>query len=220
MTGELPGVMIRPYQHLDRQAVFRLAADTAFFGEPLETYLDDRQLFCDIFYRYYTDLESEHGWVACADEQVVGYLMGCVDTAIQRRLWLNQILPGTALGILRGKYKIGERTWRYTWRLAEGALRGESVHVDTVEYPAHLHLNVQTAWRRHGLGRRLIEAFLSQLRQLGIPGVHLRTTSLNTAAGRLYEKMGFQVVDQHLSQQWSGLAPGKIFNLCYALKLR
>ena len=217
---EMPDVTIRLYEHPDRQAVFRLAADTAFFGEPLEIYLDDRQLFCDIFYRYYTDLEPEHGWVACADDQVVGYLMGCVNTSVQRRLWLNKILPGTALGILRGKYTIRERTWRYVWRLAEGALRGASLHVDTVQYPAHLHLNIHTAWRRRGLGQRLTEAFLRQLRQLEVPGVHLNTTSLNMAAGRLYEKMGFQVVDQQPSQQWSGLAPGKVFNLCYALKLR
>jgi len=219
MMGEMLDVTIRPYEHPDRQAVLRLAAETAFFGEPLETYLDDRRLFCDVFYRYYTDLESEHGWVACAEDQVVGFLMGCVDTSAQRRLWLKKILPGTTFGILRGKYKIGKRAWRYTWRLARGSLCGESLRVDTAKYPAHLHLNIQAACRRQGLGRRLIEAFLRQLRQLGIPGVHLKTTSLNTAAGRLYEKMGFQVVDKRPSQQWSGLVPGKVFNLCYALKL-
>ncbi len=216
----MPDVTIRLYAPPDRQAVFRLAADTAFFGEPLEIYLDDRRLFCDVFYRYYTDLEPEHGWVACAGDQVVGYLMGCVDTSVQRGLWLTKILPRTALGILRGKYAIRERTWRYISRLAEGALRGESLHVDTVQYPAHLHLNIHTAWRRQGLGQQLTEAFLRQLRQLGVRGVHLNTTSLNTAAGRLYEKMGFRVVDQRPALQWSGLAPGKVFNLCYALKLR
>jgi ribosomal protein S18 acetylase RimI-like enzyme len=215
-----PDFTIRPYAPPDRQVVFRLAADTAFFGAPLEIYLDDRQLFCDIFYRYYTDLESEHGWVACAGDQVVGFLMGCVDTTIQGRLWLNKILPGTLLGLVQGKYLLGERTWRYTWRLAGGAMRGESLHVDTVQYPAHLHINIAAAWRRQGLGERLIEAFLKQLRQLESPGVHLKTTSLNMAAGKLYEKMGFQVVAQHASQQWSGLAPGKVSNLCYALKLR
>src|SRR5512137_1583472 len=91
-----PNVTIRLYAQRDRQAVFRLAADTAFFGEPLEIYLDDRQLFCDIFYRYYTDLEPEHGWVVGADDQVVGYLMGCVDTSVQRGLWLTKILPRKA----------------------------------------------------------------------------------------------------------------------------
>jgi ribosomal protein S18 acetylase RimI-like enzyme len=142
-----------------------------------------------------------------------------VDTSAQHRLWLKKILPAATCGILRGKYKIGKRTWRYTWRLARSALGGEILHVDTAQYPSHLHLNIQAAWRRQGLGRRLIEAYLRQLRQLGVPGVNLKTTSLNTAAGRLYEKMGFQVMDKRPSQQWSGLVPGKIFNLCYALKL-
>lgn len=219
MTEIIPRITIRPYEPPDRSTVLRLAAETAFFGEPLEMFLDDRRLFCDIFYRYYTDLEPEHGWVACADDQVVGFLLGCADTSTQHRLWLKKILPAATFGILQGHYKIGKRTWRYAWRLARGSLSGESLHVDTVKYPAHLHLNIQADWRRHGLGKELIDIFLSQLRQLGVPGVHLKTTSLNVAAGKLYEKMEFQVVDKRPSQQWSGLVPGKVFSLCYALKL-
>jgi len=219
MTEIMSGITIRPYEPPDRATVLRLAADTAFFGEPVEMYLDDRRLFCDIFYRYYTDLEPEHGWVACTDDQVVGFLLGCADTSAQHRLWLKKILPGAAFGILQGHYKIGKRTWRYAWRLARGLLWGESLHVDTAKYPAHLHINIQADWRRHGLGQQLIDVFLSQLRQLGVPGVHLKTTSLNVAAGKLYEKMDFQVVDRRESRQWSGLVPGKVFNLCYALEL-
>ncbi len=85
--GEMPDVTIRSYEHPDRQAVLRIAAETAFFGEPLEIYLDDRRLFWDVFYRYYTDLESEHGWVACAGDQVVGFRWA---------VWTHQ--PSTACG--------------------------------------------------------------------------------------------------------------------------
>ena len=219
MMEKMSNITIRPHAYPDRSTVLQLAAETALFGEPLEMYLDDRRLFCDIFYSYYTDLEPEHGWVACADVEVVGFLLGCADTSTQHRLWLKKILPSTVFGMLRGKYRIGKRTWRYAWRLARGLLCGESLRVDTAEYPAHLHINIRAVWRRHGLGQQLIDGFLSQLRQLGVPGVHLKTTSLNTAAGKLYEKMEFQVVDKRPSQQWPGLVPGKVFNLCYALKL-
>src|SRR5687767_4188416 len=47
----MPDITIRPFELHDRESVFRLAADTAFFGEPLEAYLDDRRLFCDSLYR-------------------------------------------------------------------------------------------------------------------------------------------------------------------------
>ena len=36
-----------------------------------------------------------------------------------------------------------------------------------------------------------MQACLDQMTELGIPGIHLKTTSMNTAAIKLYEKMGF-----------------------------
>ena len=35
--------------------------------------MEDRNVFLDAFYAYYTDLEPEHAWVACADAAVVGF---------------------------------------------------------------------------------------------------------------------------------------------------
>src|SRR5262245_56638092 len=102
----MSAIRIRPYARLDRDAVLRLAADTAFFGEPLEHYLDDRQLFCDAMYAYYTDLESEHAWVACAGTEVVGFLVACVDSSAHRRRWVARILPRLAFGVLRGRYEL------------------------------------------------------------------------------------------------------------------
>ena len=212
----MPETGIRPYASADRAAVFRIAADTAFFGEPVEAFLEDRNLFCDFFYRYYTDLEPEHAWVAYADDQAVGFLMGCVNTPAQRRLWARKILPVVIGGVLRGKYRLGVCTWRYAWGMTEGALRGELLRVDWRQYPAHLHVNVAATWRGHGLGRRLIEAYLSQLRQLGVPGVYLDTTNMNPAACQLYEKMGFQVVEARPTRQWEQLVPRPVVNLCYA----
>jgi ribosomal protein S18 acetylase RimI-like enzyme len=216
----MPETGVRPYTRADRAAVFRIAADTAFFGEPVESFLEDRDLFCDLFYRYYTDLEPEHAWVAYTDEQVVGFLLGCVNTTIQRQRWVRKILPDAIWRVIRGKYRLGARTWRYAWGMARGALYGEFLHVNMRQYPAHLHVNVAATWRRHGLGGRLIEAYLNQLRQLGLPGVYLDTTDLNAAACRLYEKMGFQVVDSRPTRQWEQLVFQPVINLCYALKLR
>jgi hypothetical protein len=56
----MPELLIRPYQPKDRESVFRIAADTAFFGAPIEAYMEDRNVFLDAFYAYYTDLEPEH----------------------------------------------------------------------------------------------------------------------------------------------------------------
>lgn len=214
-----PEPVIRAYKPIDRSAVFRIAANTAFFGEPVEAYLDDRRIFCDIFYRYYTDFESEHSWVASVGENVVGFVMGSVDTVRQQRVWREKILPSTLLGVLRGQYRLGRLTWRYLARLTRASLEGEFPRCDLDQYPAHLHINLERDWRGHGLGRRLMEAFLQHLRQLGIPGVHLQTTNINTAAIHLYTRMGFALLAERPTHIWEGIIEKGVLNRCYGLRL-
>jgi len=79
--GQTNVLSIRPFRTEDRDGLFKIAADTAFFGEPIEIYMEDRRIFLDAFYAYYTDYEPEHTWVATANDEVVGFLTGCVDSA-------------------------------------------------------------------------------------------------------------------------------------------
>ena len=211
---------VRPYLHADRPAVHCIAADTAFFGEPVEVFLDDRRLFLESFYDYYTDLEPEHSWVASAGAQVVGFLMGAVNTAAQQRKWRREILPAVTWRALRGRYRLGSLTRRYVFALARAALSGELVHADLSTYPAHLHINVAVRWRGRGLGRCLIQAYLAQLRQLAVPGVHLMTTSLNEAACRLYTGIGFQLLESRRTRTWAHLVDQEVENRCYGLRLQ
>ncbi len=218
-VADLHELTIRPYQQGDRQRVLDIAADTAFFGEPVEAFLDDRRLFWDAFYCYYTDFEPEHAWVACADEQVVGFLMGCLDTKRQRRRLFEEIYPRTVINLLRGAYRLSNRTWQYIYRIGLAALRGEFPRVDLNAYPAHLHLNLEREWRGYGLGRRLLEAYLSYLRKRKVPGVHLDTTSLNEIACHLYQKIGFRLLRSKPTLLWAGLVHHPVENRCYGLKL-
>jgi ribosomal protein S18 acetylase RimI-like enzyme len=212
-------ITIRRYQAKDRQDVLRISADTAVFGEPVEAILEDRRLFCDAFTAYYTDFESDFLWVASVDEQVVGYLTGCVDTIAQRRriIW-RTILPLVGRLIL-GKYRLGRKTFDYTRHMAAGALRGEYPHVNQQAYPAHLHINVDVSMRGRGLGRQLMCAYLDQLREAGVPGVHLETTDINEAACRLYESLGFKVLDKRQTRVWQDLIDGQVENRIYGLRL-
>ncbi len=140
--------MVRPYQPEDRESVFRIGADTAFFGDPIEAYMEDRNVFLDAFYAYYTDLEPEHTWVACADETVVGFLTGCIDSRLHGRKYRRFILPGLIDNILRGKYRFGKRSFGYLTGMLGGVLRGELTHTDLDIYPAHLHINVDSGLAR------------------------------------------------------------------------
>ncbi len=215
----MPNLVIRPYQPVDRLPVFRIGADTAFFGAPIEAYMEDRNAFLDAFYAYYTDLEPEHAWVACADGEVVGFLAGCVNTRLHNRKLLRVILPRLTGNLLRGKYHFGKRSLHYFSGLLGGLLRREFTRVDLDTFPAHLHINVESAWRGYKLGQRLMEAYLGQLRELGITGVYLDTTSLNEVACRLYEKIGFRLLDARPDRFWAKWFGHPVENRCYGLKL-
>ncbi len=212
-------ITIRPYKQGDRQDVLRISADTAVFGEPVEAILDDRMIFCDTFTAYYTDFETEYLWVACKNDQIVGYLTGCVDTISQRRKIIGRTILPLVGRVLLGKYRLGSRTFTYAKYMAIGALRRENPHVDLEQYPAHLHINVETAARERGLGRRLMIAYLDQLRELGVPGVFLGTTDINAAACRLYESLGFKVLDNRQTTVWREVIAGPVENRSYGLKL-
>jgi ribosomal protein S18 acetylase RimI-like enzyme len=217
--NEASGLIIRPYQAPDRQVVLRIAADTAFFGAPVENFLEDRRLFCDLFYRYYTDFESANGFVACAGMAVVGFIVGSPDTRRQQsRLW-RLLLPGVIQGLLQRRYKFGPKTRRYGFGLLKSTLRGEFPHCDLSQYPAHLHINVDERWRTQGVGRQLMAAYLSRLQALGVPGVHLHSTNLNTAACVLYERMGFILLDARRTSIWGYCMSRMVENRSYGLKL-
>jgi ribosomal protein S18 acetylase RimI-like enzyme len=211
---------VRPYQAGDRAALFKIGAETAFFGAPIETYMEDRRTFLDAFYAYYTDYEPEHAWVACAGDQVVGFLTGCTDTKRQEKISRQKLIPMVIWNVLRRRYKLGPKIWRYGRETFTAGLRGEFPPTDVERFPAHLHINLADGFRGLGLGRGLMQAYLAQLKELGVKGVHLHTTSLNEAACRLYEASGFRLWAARSTRMWRGLIDRPVENRCYAMEIK
>lgn len=46
----------------------------------------------------------------------------------------------------------------------------------TAQYPVQLHVNVSPDWRGYGIGARLLQTFVADVAQEGLPGVHVVTT--------------------------------------------
>ena len=105
--------MVRPFESGDRNAVRRIFADTAYFGGPLEIYFDDREMLCDYYTTYYTDYEPQSCFVAEADNEIIGYLMGCLNTDRQKSVLRSKIVPMVLKSLLVGKYKMGRKTWLF-----------------------------------------------------------------------------------------------------------
>jgi RimJ/RimL family protein N-acetyltransferase len=99
-------------------------------------------------------------------------------------------------------------------------LRGEYPHADLTQYPAELHINLAEGARGLGLGKQLMNACLDQMTALGLPGIHLSTTSLNVAAVRMYEKMGFRLLGSKRTRLWEPWMPGQeVENLVFGKSL-
>jgi ribosomal protein S18 acetylase RimI-like enzyme len=210
---------IRHYQTADQQKVLEISADTAFFGEAVEAFLDDRQLYMDAFGRYYTDQEAQYAWVAENLEGVVGFLFGCADTPLHAKRWRSYILRVVLLKAVSGKYKLGKKTASFAWGMLMGSLRDEQANIDLMEFPAHLQIDIRDGYRGAGLGKKLIEAYLEQLQGMNICGVHLETTSHNEAACHLYEKIGFHMLDEKPNRFWTRMLGYAVYNRSYGLKL-
>lgn len=180
---------IRPYRPSDRERVREIAFATGYMGEPADWYWRDAASFAYVWTSWYTDHELESSFVADDGGEVVGYLLGCLDSALappprsavvwqmlKRALWLR---PGTA---------------GFFWRAFRDTLRGPSAPSGELldpRWPSHLHVNLLPQARGQGLGRALVEAWLARLRVLGSPGCHLVTLAENQRAVQFFEAMGF-----------------------------
>ena len=210
---------VRLYRPTDRAAVYQLCGDAAFFGAPIENFFDARQLFFDTFAAYYTDLASDHLWVAeSADGRpgdIAGYLMGCPDTADNNRWFranVRQIIRRTITLQYRG---LTPKTLRFAWNY----LHLRAPYLDLSPYPAHLHINTRVELRGSGIGTALMRAYLDQLRNENIPGVHLETSSENKIAVPWYEKLGFQLLQRTPTDLYKASVGHSIDLLVYGLRL-
>jgi ribosomal protein S18 acetylase RimI-like enzyme len=215
----MDGATIRHYQNSDRAAVVGISGDTAFFGKPVEAFLEDRLLYCDAFTRYYLDFETPFVLVADCPDGLAGFLLGCADTTSYLKRWREYLVTRVLVRTIFGHYKLGPRTARFAWGMLAGLTRRDKPEVNLQVYPAHMQIDVRQGYRGVGVGYQLINAYLDQLRALGICGVHLGTISHNEVACHLYESMGFQKLGSHPNYYWTGMLGEKVNNRSYGLKL-
>lgn len=219
MSHAVPDPVIRAYRPEDRPAVRRLYADTAFFGEPVEAYFEDRELFADLGVEVYLQAFSEHVLVAEAASEVVGYVLGSPegDGAVHRQVVRRA--PVVAARILRGRYRLGRRTFTYFVDNMLAGARGGLLEIRDPLYPANLHINLSRGYRGRGLGSGLLSAYLEHLRQRGVAGVHAVTTDRNPGAMRLFEKAGFQLLERRPTPVWKRYLSEDVALLGYGLVL-
>jgi ribosomal protein S18 acetylase RimI-like enzyme len=189
-------ILIRKYNSLlssDREAVRKLAVDTADIGNPAESIWDYREPVADILTGYYTKYEPESIFVAESDGEIIGYIMGSVRTKSHYDLYSNFIIIPSA--ILKAIFQ-GALFDRQSWRLLCTGLCSFQMEMLITpkmmdEYPAHIHVNIKQGHRGANLGQRLISTYENYIRESGIKGVHARVRGDNERGRRFFERVGF-----------------------------
>lgn len=190
-----PPLSIRPYSPADRAAVRAIAHSTGYMGEPAGWLWRDTESFADLTTGWYTDFEPESALVVTTEpgDDVVGYLLGCVDSrrkpalsrtiarhAVGRALLLR---PGTAGTLWKGAADIA-RELGHGREVPDVAYHDES-------FPSHLHIDLLPVARGGGVGRRLVTGFLERAAAAGSPGCHIETIAENKPAIAFFERLGF-----------------------------
>jgi len=200
-VNPIPDILIRKYKKEDRAAVRRICCDTAFMGEPVEAFFTGREVFADILTSYYTDYEPESLFVADSEGVVVGYLMGCKNTSRKERIFLRKILPKAIINLLKQGAVFKKKNALLLWNVLKNLFRGElSPPKIPKVYSAHLHIDIDSAFRRCGIGRRLIDAYFDYLIKNKVSGVSLGTFS--KAGMEFFVRSGFTLLWQGKTSLW------------------
>jgi ribosomal protein S18 acetylase RimI-like enzyme len=181
---------VRPFAAADRDQVRHICYVTGYLGDRVDWLYKDAPSFADLFSGYYTDGEPQSALVGERDGVVVGYLLGCVDTAAA---WDPARIVGRNI-VRRGLF-FRPGTAGFMWRSVWDAMRGPVPSASFLDprWPAHLHIDLLPSARGMGLGASLVRTFLDRLRDLGVPGCHLETFAENTGALAFFAAMGFSV---------------------------
>ncbi|MGO8955893.1 MAG: GNAT family N-acetyltransferase [Streptosporangiaceae bacterium] len=190
MERETAGV--RPYQPDDLDDLYGICLLTADNGADATALFGDPRLPGELYAAPYAAFEPSLAFVAADDAGVGGYVVGARDSRS-----FEQRLEDDWWPALRTRYPEPPRERAEKLSLPEQhALHGIHHPRRTADelserYPSHLHINLVRRLQGRGLGRQLIAALSTALRDQGSPGVHLLVSRRNQRAAGFYGHVGF-----------------------------
>lgn len=192
MDSPVNPVFIRNYIRKDRPALRKISYETSLFGKAEEVF-DEPELLADALTLYFTDSEPESCFVAVANDNVVGYLIGAKNEQDMSRVEWFKIYPRLFwAGLIRGVF-LKKKTFRFLAGLFSSSFKGEFKAPDFSEqYPAILHINIAPEFRGGGVGQKLIQAYCEYLQRNGVRGV--RAATMSDLAKPFFEHCGFHLL--------------------------
>jgi GNAT superfamily N-acetyltransferase len=214
---------IRAYRAEDRQRVREICVETAWIGEPADGRIPSAFFWAELMTGYFTDVEPEHALVAVrsdASVRPVGYLLGTADAGrleARRLRTLPRLLAHAIGGLLLVKPSARKVLTSMTRALARGELFAPRRVSE--RFPCTFELAIAREARDHGLGALLLDRFLTEMRALRRPGVHVQATNINLPVLKIIQRAGFQLAAEWPLTAFEGAGERGLSLLTWALTL-
>ena len=183
---------IRPYQSDDLDELYRICVQTADNGQDATSIFRDPRLPGHVFAAPYALFEPSLAFLAQDAGGAGGYVVAALDSqAFEQRLerdwWpaLRVSYPEPSSDLAEGlspQERFALQWIHHPLGTPDELARG---------FPSHLHINLVPRLQGLGIGRQLIAAVISALRDQGSPGLHLHVSHRNQRAGGFYKHIGF-----------------------------
>jgi ribosomal protein S18 acetylase RimI-like enzyme len=189
---ESQSAFLRRYQPADLDDLYRICLQTSDNGRDGTALFSRPRLPGDLYVGPYALFEPSLTLVAQDGAGVGGYIVGARDSltfeqSLERDWWpaLRSRYPEPPPRLAR-ELSVQEQNAlhdiHHPWPTADGLAD---------EYPSHLHINLLPRLQGRGIGRQLIAALISELRDQGSSGVHLLVGRANQRAAGFYRHVGF-----------------------------
>jgi ribosomal protein S18 acetylase RimI-like enzyme len=181
---------IRPYHPSDLVALYRICLQTGDSGNDARHLCHDEELLGHCYVAPYAVLEPDLCFTLLDDGSPCGYILGTRDSHTFRIQSEQNWFP-----VLRTRYAFPPATdHSFDADMIRHIYAGAHFDPELVAYPAHLHIDLLPIAQGQGWGRALMQTFLTRLRALHVPGVHLGVGRRNIRAIAFYERIGFQPI--------------------------
>jgi ribosomal protein S18 acetylase RimI-like enzyme len=195
----------------DRAAAYYVCLKTGDHGRDGEPfYRDDPDALGRIFVGPYLAYEPELSLVLEDDQGICGYALAALDSrafyAQHDHEWRRNLCEQFPL-------PPGDpATWTraatvHSWYHQPDYFCPEPYE----EYPSHMHIDLLQRARGQGVGRRMMEQLMDELRERGSPGAHLNLSVQNTPALGFYRRLGFHELIRRGTATNGSIYLGKAF---------
>jgi GNAT superfamily N-acetyltransferase len=185
-------LFIRSYRESDLFALYEICLKTGDSGKDASEVYKDPMLLGNFYAAPYAIIHPELTFILANNDIPVGYIIGTNNS--------EEFFNGTEkewFPHLREKYIIpSDDDNSPDARIIRLIHKGHVPRPELLSYPAHLHIDILPEGQGKGMGRKLIDTFITKLIDLKVTALHLEVGKKNNNAIKFYEKVGFKIVKE------------------------